>query len=59
MTETERLNAAYDAALRERAAIVADLRAMSALYSTGWPSALAARYETGEHLAAQEQENDQ
>jgi hypothetical protein len=47
---------AGQAALRERVAIVADLRAMSALYSTGLPSALAARYETGEHLAAQEKE---
>jgi len=41
---------------RATAAIVADLRAMSALYSTGLPSALAARYEAGDHLAAQEQE---
>jgi hypothetical protein len=41
---------------RATVAIVADLRAMSALYSTGLPSALAARYETGEHLAAQEKE---
>jgi len=46
---------------RATAAIVADLRAMSALYSTGLPSVLATRYETGEHLkevklAAQEQE---
>jgi hypothetical protein len=44
---------------RATAAIVADLRAMSALYSTGLPSALAARYETGEHLAAQKRETDQ
>jgi hypothetical protein len=61
MTETERLKAVRDAALRERAAIVADLRAMSALYSTGLPSALATRYEAGDHLkevklAAQEKE---
>ena len=41
---------------RATAAIVADLRAMSALYSTGLPSALATRYEAGDHLAAQEQE---
>jgi hypothetical protein len=59
MTETERLKAVRDAALRERAAIVADLRAMSALYSTGLPSALAARYETGHHLAAQAKETPQ
>ena len=39
-----------DGERRATAAIVADLRAMSALYSTGLPSALAARYETGEHL---------
>jgi hypothetical protein len=62
MTETERLKVAARDMLRaegERratAAIVADLRAMSALYSTGLPSVLAARYETGEHLAAKEQE---
>jgi hypothetical protein len=46
---------------RATVAIVADLRAMSALYSTGLPSVLATRYETGEHLkevklAAQEKE---
>jgi hypothetical protein len=50
---------AGQAVLQERAAIVADLRAMSALYSTGLPSALATRYEAGDHLAAQEKENDQ
>ena len=45
-----------DGERRATVAIVADLRAMSALYSTGLPSALAARYEAGDHLAAQEQE---
>jgi hypothetical protein len=39
-----------DGERRATVAIVADLRAMSALYSTGLPSVLAARYETGEHL---------
>jgi hypothetical protein len=64
MTEIERLKVAARDMLRaegERratAAIVADLRAMNALYSTGLPSALAARYATGEHLAAQEKEQD-
>ncbi len=62
MTETERLKVAArdmlraDGERRATVAIVADLRAMSALYSTGLPSALAARYETGEHLAAQTKE---
>jgi hypothetical protein len=72
MTDLEKLRAAHDAAVaRAEAAeanlytaaqinatdtIVADLRAMSALYSTGLPSALATRYEAGDHLAAQEQE---
>ncbi len=51
LTATEAYRKGYSAGeQRSTVAIVADLRAMSALYSTGLPSALAARYETGEHL---------
>ena len=47
-TATKRaMEARAEGERRATAAIVADLRAMSALYSTGLPSALAARYETG------------